>query len=306
MTYYMQRECNYENVVPSGHIVKFDTPVVPKAGDPPSADIIYQTEGTFDILHPGTYSIFWYTVGMVSHSTVGDTYQLKKLDYGQSDPAWVTVAGTSNHIRVSQTPGFAIVVVAESEIEEHGKATIALFNMADATGELTMHTPKAGILIFGFDLESVENDMTAIADQITGVIGQLQIIEEFVHLSDVTEMWSLTPKLAGIGVAVITSGYTHNFWGIGTLNQQQTLNAGETIYLITVSQYPPLGFYQGDSTIGTLWIETPGPTTNIFSFPVRFDAAGIYFTPNATYQNLPPGTSFKFTQALILVKPSTP
>ena len=101
--------------------------------------------------------------------------------------------------------------------------------------------------------------------------------------------------------AVIHAGFTYNFWGIGALNHVQTLTSGVRYYLITSVQYPELLFYQGDTTIGTLWIETPGG--NVYSLPIRFDSTGIYFTPSSNYTNLPVGTTFKFTQALILVTP---
>ena len=134
-----------------------------------------------------------------------------------------------------------------------------------------------------------------------GIENRLTYIENFIYLSNVTEYWSQTAALLGLGCAVIHSGFTYNFWGIGALNHQQTLNNGQTYYLITSAQCPELLFYQGDSTIGTLWIETPGGS--VYSLPIRFDATGIYFTPNSQLTNLPIGTTFKFTQALILVDP---
>ena len=306
--YYLQRECNLETTISSSSIIKFDTPIAlsETSALTPSEDFEYQTNGSIDIKRPGTYAVFWYAVSMVSNSKIGQSYQLKKLDYEPSTPEWNVVAGTSNHIKVAQTPGFAIVVISEAEIEEYGKATIALFNAADASIELTFLAPRAGILIYGFDLDSVEKKITDISDQITDISDQVQTIEEFIHLSEVTEIWSPTPELSGLGAAVISSGFTYNFWGIGTLNHQQTLNDGQIYYLINSSQYTPLTFYQGDSTIGTLWIEAPPPVASMFSFPLHFDATGIYFTPDTTYANLPVGTSFRFTQALILVESSTP
>ena len=304
MTYFLQRECNLETTVAANAIMKFETPIAQSKTSLLTDDFEYQEDGTINIMQPGTYTVFWYTVGMVSHSTVGKSFQIKKLDYGQPSPTWNIIAGSSNHIKTAQTPGFAIVVVSESEIYEHEKATIALFNTADAPVELTMLAPRSGILVFGFALNSIEDELTGISEQITNIFNELQRIEEFVHLSEVTEIWSLSAELMGLGVSVISSGYTHNFWGIGTLNHQQTLTGGAVYYLVNSSQYEPLTFYQGDSTIGTLWIETLSPS-NIFSFPIRFDGTGIFFTPDTTYQNLPPGTSFKFTQALILVDSST-
>ena len=154
-------------------------------------------------------------------------------------------------------------------------------------------------------LTNLENRVTNIENEITNIYNKIHIIESFIYLSDVVEYWSLTAALSGLGAAVISAGFTYNFWGIGALNHQQTLNNGSTYYLITSSQCPELGYYQGDSTIGTLWIETPAGG-NLYSLPIRFDSTGIYFTPTNQMTSLPVGTTFKFTQALILVTPDSP
>jgi len=305
MVFYLQRECNSETAIPGNSIVKFDTPIaLSKSGSSvPAEDFQYQSDGSIDIVRPGTYAVFWHVTGMTGFAADGQSYGLKKLAYDASTPDWALLAGTSDHIKNSSAPGGCIVIVSEEEISRHGKATVALFNTADAAIQLTPFSPKAGILIFGLDLHSIESTISGIDREIINLFQQLQDIEEFVHLSDVTEIWSLLPALSGLGAAVITSGYTYNFWGIGTLNHQQTLNMGERYYLIESDRYLPLTHYQGNSTISTLWIETLGPSPAIYSLPIRFDASGIYFTPDATYSNLPAGTTFKFTQALILVSP---
>jgi len=301
MVYYLQRERNIATEIPSNSIIQFDTPIAlsETGSSTPPEDFQYQEDGSIDILRPGTYAVFWFVVERLGFTTDGQFYQLKEYDYGAQDPDWTAVAGSTNHIKVSSTPGFCIVTVSENDISENGRATIALFNTADAAIHLTYFQPKAGILIFGLDLRSLNGRLIGIEQEITDVLSELQSIENFVHLSDVTEIWSLSAELAGAGVAVISSGFTFNFWGIGTLNHPQSLNSGETYYLITGSQFAPLTLYQGDSTIGSLWIETPAGA--VYSLPVRFDATGVYFTPSTTYSNLPVGTSFKFTQALILV-----
>jgi len=117
-------------------------------------------------------------------------------------------------------------------------------------------------------------------------------------------MLSNTPELAGLGSVVINSGYTYNFWGTGTLNHQQTLLAQTPYYIVESIQFEPLTYYQGGSTIGTLWIETLEPSAQIFSLPVRFDATGIFFTPATTYVDLLVGTTFRFAQSLSLVNAS--
>jgi len=307
MVHYIQRERNLDNSIPSGSIIKFDTSITLSQTNnlTPSDDFVYQEDGSIDIMRPGTYMAYWYVVNMPGPSTIGQSYQLKQLDYSLATPDWNSVAGTSNHIKVSQTPGFAILDISQDEIDEYDKATVAVFNTSDDVVETTIFIPKAGILIFGLSAESLENRLEGIDNQILNIFSQLNAIEQFVHLSDVSEIWSNTAEISGLGAAVINSGYTYNFWGIGTLNHQQTLNAGTVYYLIESSQFNPLTFYQGDSTIGTLWIETPAPSSSVFSLPIRFDDTGIYFTPDTTYVNLPVGTIFRFTQSLILVDTSS-
>ncbi|MCL1874097.1 MAG: hypothetical protein FWF85_08285 [Clostridiales bacterium] len=303
MIYYLQRECNLQTAIPTGGILQFDTPVALNATNPSTATEVlqYQEDGSIDIVSPGTYAVFWFVTGMTGFATDGQSYGLKRMDYSGEIPGWAVLAKSTNHIKNSSTPGFSLVMVSDEEISEYEKATIALFNTADEAIKLTFFSPKAGILIFGLDLDALEDRLSGINQEIADLFLQLQSIEDFVRLSAVTEVWSLSADLSGLGVAVINSGYTYNFWGIGTLNHQQTLESGETYYLIESSQFQPLTLYQGSSTIGTLWIETPAPASSVYSIPVRFDGSGIYFTPSTTISNLPVGTTFKFTQALILV-----
>jgi hypothetical protein len=306
MVYYLQRERRLAAAIPNDSILKFDAHIALSETKSltPSEDFQYQEDGSIDIVRPGTYIIFWFVAGMTGYATAGQSYQLKKIDYDAPDPEWTVLAGASNHIKVSSIPGFGTVVVSKEEISEHGKATIALFNTADSEIQLTFFHPKAGILIFGLDIESLENRITTIEQEITKIFQRILILEQFIFLSDVTELWSPTIALSGLGSGVIHAGYTYNFWGIGALDHQQTLNNGTTYYLIRSSQYPELMLYQGDTTISTLWIETPGG--DVHTLPVRFDETGIYFRPNSQITNLPIGTTFKFTQALILVDPSEP
>jgi len=147
-----------------------------------------------------------------------------------------------------------------------------------------------------------ECDLTDIENRLTVIEKSLIEIKGFIYLSDVVEIWSLTAALSGLGVGIIHAGFTYNFWGIGAIDHTQTLSNGSTYYLITSSQFSELTYYQGDTTIGTLWIETP--TGSVYNMPIRFDSTGIYFRPDQQLTNLPAGTTFKFTQALILVDPS--
>jgi len=302
MVHYIQRECNSSNVISSGAILKFETPIaLSQTGSlMPPEDFEYQEDGSIDVLRAGTYSVFWYVVNMTSQSTTGQSYQIEKLDYSLTPPDWVSVVGTSNHIKVSQTPGFAILDISQDEIDEYGKATVAVFNTANAQTELTFFVPKAGILIFGLSTESLENKLTTIEGQISDVASQVDGLEQFVHLSEINEIWSETLEILGVGAAVICSGYTYNFWGVGALSQPHTLVADVDYYIIDSTQFTPLQQYVGDATIGTLWIDTQTTLPDTFSLPIRFDSTGIYFKLDANY-NLPAGAILRFTQALILV-----
>jgi len=152
-----------------------------------------------------------------------------------------------------------------------------------------------------YDFEALEQRVTVIEQEIINIKTEIIRIESFIYLSDVEELWSTTPAMMGLGAGVIHSGFTYNFWGIGYLDHVQTLTNGATYYLVRASQYEPLSFYQGTATLGTLWIDIPGSA--IQTMPIRFDNTGIYFIPTTQLTNLPIGTTFKFTQALILVDP---
>ncbi|MCL2574344.1 MAG: hypothetical protein FWE34_07335 [Defluviitaleaceae bacterium] len=152
-----------------------------------------------------------------------------------------------------------------------------------------------------YDFEELERRVTILEKEIVNIYTIIHRLESFIYLSDVEELWSLTPALRGLGSGVIHSGFTYNFWGIGALDHVQTLTNGVRYYLITASQYEPLTYYQGEPTLGTLWIDAPGRA--IETMPIRFDETGIYFIPTTQMTNLPVGTVFKFTQALILVSP---
>jgi hypothetical protein len=128
---------------------------------------------------------------------------------------------------------------------------------------------------------------------------RIAALEQFIYYSGVTQVLSEDPALSDSGMAVIQSGYTYNFWGVGNLDHQQSLENGRDYYIATSDQYPELKKYQGEPTIGTVWIVNPAGDV-VESLPVKFDSTGIYFTPDNSINNLPAGTSFKFTQTLIL------
>jgi hypothetical protein len=302
MVYFLQRECNSATEIAVNSIVRFETAIALSETDSssPSEDFVYHADGSIDILRPGIYITFWHVVAMTGLSTNGQSYQLKKFDYDAVTPDWIVLAESTNHIKVSSTPGFNTLIVSKAEITEHGKATVALFNTADSDVRLTVFRPKAGILVFGLDLSLLESRIKTIETEIVDIERKIKIIEDFIYLSDISRIWTPTVSLSGIGAAVIHSGHTYNFWGIGALDHTQTLSNGTTYYIMRSNQYEELLLYQGDTTIGTLWIETP--SGNVYSFPIRFDETGIYFIPNSQLTNLPVGTTFKFTQALILAE----
>lgn len=118
--------------------------------------------------------------------------------------------------------------------------------------------------------------------------------------SDEVEVMSTLVTLLGLGVSIVSYGYSHNFCGIGALNHQQTLTNGTIYYLIDDSDYEPLAYCQRQET-SILWIETP--SGNVYSMPIRVDSTGIHFKPTSNINNLPIGTTFKFSQAVIIVEP---
>jgi hypothetical protein len=146
-------------------------------------------------------------------------------------------------------------------------------------------------------------DCQDLLDRIEALENELSKLEDFTYISDLVKLPATDPNLTGLETDVIQSGYTHNFWGAGSLEQTESLQNGRDYYLATSEQYPDLQKYQGDSTIGTLWIETPDGT--MYTLPVKFDATGVHFTPTSTLNKLPAGTTFRFTQALLLTDPAS-
>jgi len=156
-----------------------------------------------------------------------------------------------------------------------------------------------------------------LTEKVTEIWEEILLIEKFIFLSDVIEYASPYPIFNGLGVSTISAGHTYNFWGTGTLSTGTNLGNNTTYYIIRSGQpttapptkpdrIPELSWYQGDSTIGTLWIEVPSsPSITIYTLPLRFDSTGIYFQTTNALNNLLAGTTFKFTQALILVNPSS-
>ncbi|MCL2587511.1 MAG: hypothetical protein FWE31_04735 [Firmicutes bacterium] len=162
------------------------------------------------------------------------------------------------------------------------------------------------------DCEAIENALTEIRNEI-------EVVKSFIYLSDVRDFLTnnglfrntaITPN-SGPGVSVINAGNAYNFWGTNSITRTGINLANNTQYYIIDHRatvlIPELQWYQGDSTIGTVWVEIPGtPNSTVYAWPLRFDSTGIYFTTLTALNNLPIVTTFKFTQALILVEPTVP
>ena len=144
-------------------------------------------------------------------------------------------------------------------------------------------------------------DCQEIMESIIEITNKLEIIERSIEISAVRTAMSPTPQMAGLGVSVISIGPTYNYWGIGTLTSGQSWTQ-TNIYLATPAQFPELAWYQGEPTIGTVWYSSGG-TGVPQSMPILIDQTGIYIHPS-NQLNVGAGTTFKFTQALILVEPT--
>ncbi|MCL2382835.1 MAG: hypothetical protein FWC79_01355 [Oscillospiraceae bacterium] len=292
--YYIQRERKeIDNKIQVESLVEFDVEIALSKSEVKNkneelileADFNYNEEGSIDILRAGVFTISWFVTQMTGLSKNGQSFHIQKVDYDVDADEWVRIAGGSSHAKNSSSSGFAIVDVSEAEITLHGKATIGLFNASNASAKLTHHAhAKAGISVTGLNVKNIYE--------------RIESIQSFIDWSDVTNVMHSTNTLRGIGAGVIHSGFTYNFWGIGSLDHQQTLSSGSTYYIITSDDYPPLKLYQGDSAaVATLWIQAGG---TLYTEPLRFDEKGLYFTASNQMSNLPIGTTFCFTQALIL------
>ena len=287
----LQREDNVQSQIED--IVPFNTPLFSKGA------ITYQPDGSIDIAQQGQYIAAWFVSAKFGLATNGQLYTLKQYDYDTS--VWVDLANAGNHIKDATTIGFSVVNVTSDDIKENGKVTIAVFNNADESIDLAAFTQRAGIMVYGGSYNCVDVRLNTIDTYLAELLQNIQIVESFVYMSDVTTIMSETPEFLGLGVSIINLGYKYNFWGIGSLDADDTLVAGNAYYLITGAQFPPLANFMGDPTIGILWIEDLDE--RLFKYPLHYDGNGIYFTPNIT-MNLVAGTKFSFMQMLILIEPT--
>jgi hypothetical protein len=141
-------------------------------------------------------------------------------------------------------------------------------------------------------------DCSAFEDRISSLETTLQNLITYITPDEMRTVYTTDNRISASGASVIKTGSTYNYWGTGTLDTQTSLGNKQTYYIATSDQLPELKDYQGTPTTTTMWITLPDGTTQ--TTPVNFDSTGIYFTPSSTFNNLPAGTTFRFTQALIL------
>ena len=287
----LQREDNVQNEIDSA--ITFNTPLFSKGA------IIYQPDGSIDIAQQGNYIAAWFVSAKFGLATDGQLYTLKKYDYDAS--AWTDLANANNHIKDTTTIGYSAVNVTSEDIAEHGKVTIAIFNNADKSINLAAFSQRMGIMVYGANYDCVGVRLSTIDAYLAKILENIAVVDSFVHMSDITTIMSETPEFMGLGVSIISLGYKCNFWGVGALDADGILLAGNRYYLITGEQYPPIANFRGDPTIGILWIENLDGS--LLKYPLHYEGNGIYFTPNIT-MNLVAGTKFLFTQMLILIEPT--
>jgi hypothetical protein len=295
--YYLQRNRNLDDIVLDNSIIYFDTAV--SASQTPASDPADDFEGPGDgsihIRRPGIYFIFWTITQMTGVMGSHPLYEVKKFD-----EEWRPLAGAGGHYAICPLTGFCTLVVSEEEISSHEEVVIALFNSSGANVALSnSENEKASILISGVGAEALENRLHNIEVFMMDLYEHITTIENALRPS-VIEYISSIP-FPSIRVAASYIGNVYEFWGVGWLTEPRTLINGQTYWLITSDQYPPLAGHTGDAAISTLWIETPGGV-NMYSMPVRVDNRGIFITPQNQLNNLPVGTTFKFNKSLIILE----
>jgi len=147
-------------------------------------------------------------------------------------------------------------------------------------------------------LDELEQNTSNIQLDITEINRQLAIINLAVEISNVRCATTTTSQLAGLGACVISIGPTYNYWGAGIKMGQGNLSQSN-YYLVTPDQFPELAWYQGATTISTVWIS--GMTDPM---PLYINNTGIWLRPTNT-MSIPNNATFNFTQTLILIDPNT-
>jgi len=148
------------------------------------------------------------------------------------------------------------------------------------------------------DCDAITQEITNIKQEIIEIDRRFEIIDVNLEISDIRKGMTTTPQLSGFGASVISTGPTYSYWGVGIKIGTATLQQGD-YYLVTPAQFPELAWYQGDTTISTVWIMSGGVST---AYPLYINQTGIWFHPTNTI-TLAAGATFNFTQTLILVNP---
>ena len=217
---------------------------------------------------------------------------------------------------------FGLFNVSESPIvvnrSSHFKAAIVVFgsgtlgplpellgsDLADLQNRLallnTNHWAPGDVVGLRMDMEAVEAE-----DNIQNqLLAQFKTDFDRVHaqfksMSVPTAVTNMSSEIPGLGVSVLSTGYTHNFWSWGASERNVTMEADGEIYLAYSADYEPLSLYVGSATVGICYFE--GPQEKGF-MPVYFDHTGIYLKVKEGYAFLQ-GCIYRFTQALILSPP---
>ena len=170
------------------------------------------------------------------------------------------------------------------------------------------------------DCEAIDQSLTELDQRVTDSVTSITTINnELVLLKNATEISGVrsyknsSGLMNGLGASVIGIGPTFNYWGVGMLVGSPTWSATRINLIVPqlpanpddpldVGIFPELFWYQGDTTVSTVWFNEGGTP---YSMPLYIDASGIYIRPISTLHPSA-NTTFNFTQTLILTPPITP
>ncbi|MDR2168103.1 MAG: hypothetical protein LBE35_09695 [Clostridiales bacterium] len=133
MVQFLYLERKDPGVIPVNAAVEFDEPLQTSG-----TDITYDTEtGEITFVVPGDYHINWFVAQMTGLATDGSNFAIVTSNAAED------VIG-SNHVKVSQTSGFAFVKTATANV------TAKLVNASNAAATLSDTTDvKAALAVFG-------------------------------------------------------------------------------------------------------------------------------------------------------------
>jgi len=300
------------------YIEDLTTPAVPED------DFAYHDDGSIDIFRGSTYIVAWNIATLTGMATTGQTFELRKRDYDAEllNPTvgeiWTPVSQGTAAYQLSASQGNAVLLVSELEILAHGRATVALFNAADAPVKLSHHPhQKAGIVLFG--IGPVDSDISNLYNYVQDLYSFVSYSDVFIFNASSAPFYNTTvagspagaqvplnqsPHTNNYQVGVIWSGYTYNFWLISpTNNASMTINGNKHMILdaehfIDDKGRTPLKSYQGQTTFGSLWLLENG---SYKLYPVMLDNTGIYIQIGSQTNGV---ANAKFTQTLILIPPA--